>query len=487
MENLKCKSVLNKSVYGAFSYLAAVVFTIIAISFSSIIVIQNSYLSLEHYLLIGFIILNMLALWGVPLSHKTSLIIFSEVIKIMLVITASIMMLFSFSLLISNIILGNTQNITSYFGEYGKIIETFNLGGLIGVSAASAFIFAYECLSVAFICALKKTYKGKRTFIRGRFLSVFSFTFSVIFIIFIPIRVFFNEIALALGIDTSVFSLGNIHFDFEQYALEDGFNLTLLVLLPLFYFLIGVVTKSYADNKPELDNAINGGFKQTDFGYTANSDFRQGADVTVPPYSPISNAASQPYYSPVTVSEDIPISQQVQETPSVENTVESNDMTENSFLQNDFSVQAEITEQISENDSKESVSGENNNDAHSEVKAFHTDEVKSDEIPDMPVEETKEAEDTSSSTNNSQTQVTDNIPIIIPPATSNDTADSINTKSKDNSQNNTANAPQQNRANQRLNNGAAKKASNKNKIKNKPKLIAGTSLYDFGYSENSII
>lgn len=493
MNNKACDKVLRKSVHGAFAYLSTLVCTILAgISIANLFVNEVfsnwNVSSLFSTVLAGVVLLDAIVLWMIPLSQKKSNMVLASLLKFVKIILFAGSAVVLVLLAVSIALYGENQGLTRNLGDVGQFLENFTLEGVIGIAASFAFALIYECLACAFVLSVGTVYKGKKGLISGRFLSVFSFINMVLSIVCIPVIVFFEDIALQLGINTDIINVPQVSFDFGQYSIQDGLNLAGLVLTPLMWFFVALMTKKYADNKKTLKDALDGKIV-TD---ATNSMESQN---TFPYAAPVAAAAA---YEVNAISQSVAPSDSFalpSENDYISNAAEyeapQEDQTDAIPM---MPIGVDVSEEADFVDSEKPVSFADNQEVNSDngLSTENASGSEEDEIADSTIvapghndEQQSEAELSEESETELSSEALDSVtesPVIaaVPVAAVTEVGAMVDETKKPDA----APSTQQPVPYVRSTQPAAPRVRNP---QNKPKLIPGTRLYDFGYSENSII
>jgi len=477
LKNQNCEFVLRKSIHGTFAYLSAVVCTILAcISIANLFVNEvfsnwNVY-SLFSTVLAGVVLLDAIVLWMIPLSQKKSNMVIASLLKFVKIILFAGSAVVLVLLAVSIALYGENQGLTRNFGDVGQFLELFTLEGVIGIAVSFVFALVYESLACAFVLSVGTVYKGKNGFISGRFLSILSFVNMVFSIVCIPVIVFFEDIADLVGIDTDYITVPRITFDFDQYTVQDGLNLAGLVLTPLMWLFVALMTKKYADNKKILKDALDGKIV-TD---TANNVESQNAFPYAAPIAAAAAYEANAYYSNSDVSSDsfAPPSDNNYISTSAENEAPHEEQAD--LVDSEQPIPIVDQDVLGDNElSTGNASGSREDEA--------TDS--SIDVPDYNGEQQFEAELSEGSETGLSSEVPDSVTespeIAAVPVAAATAASATGDEAK---KPDAAPSTQQPVPEVRSAQPAAQRVR---RSQNRPKLIPGTRLYDFGYSENSII
>ena len=476
MKNQNCEFVLRKSIHGTFAYLSAVVCTILAcISIANLFVNEvfsnwNVY-SLFTTVLAGVVLLDAVVLWMIPLSQKKSNMVFASLLKFVKIVLFAGSAVVLVLLAVSIAMYGENQGLTRNLGDVGQFLELFTLEGVIGIAVSFIFALVYECLAFAFILSVGTVYKGKKGLISGRFLSVFSFINMILSIVCIPVIVFFEDIADLVGIDTNYVNVPQITFDFDRYTVQDGMNLSGLVLTPLMWLFIALMTKKYADNIKILKDALDGKIV-TD---ATNSVESQN---TFPYDAPVATAAA--YEANAFSQSDAPSDSFA--PPSDNNYISASAENEAPHEEQTDLVDSEQPILIVDQE----VLGDNELSAENASGSREDEDTDSFiDVPDYNGEQQSEAELSAGPETKLSFEAHDSVtesPVIaaVPVAAATEVGATVDeTKKPDAAPSIQQPVPEVK--------SAQPAAQRVRSSQNKPKLIPGTRLYDFGYSENSII
>ena len=258
------KATAQKATRGVIAVFAAIAFTVLSVA-TGVVLLSSSYNSVFAYTLIGLLGINAISLWAVVFSKKSFGLALSRIIQIIELVATSLL-----SVLVGILLFGKISgfDIVSLVARYvpidGETISSLTLPGIIACFCLVIFILIYRCSALGVISAADRAYKGKCVRASGRLFYVLSKTVAVVFITAIPVRLFFSELAQMLKLDTSVINLKELSINFAEYSLADYALVVELIFAPLSYALLGSVAKKLSEysknataNESVVSNPVN--------------------------------------------------------------------------------------------------------------------------------------------------------------------------------------------------------------------------------------
>jgi hypothetical protein len=214
--------------------------------------------SLLYVIFTCVLICNAGVLWILSFASRKSELYVAVVIKLATILLFGIAAVALIVIAASIGLYGDQREISRNITSISEMLTLFSLEGIIGIAVFFVWAFVYDTLALTFLFSLVNVYQGVTDRITGRLLSIFSFIHMAISLVCIPVVANFEDVAFQLGIDTNIIRVPQISFDFDQATQQEKMNLAVLVLIPVLWFLIAIVTKKYADQKNILKDALEG-------------------------------------------------------------------------------------------------------------------------------------------------------------------------------------------------------------------------------------
>ena len=263
MRNQNVEFILRNSVHSVYARLAAVVCSVLALIIGWNLLRDGFFAYMDAFSLLYVIftcvlICNAGVLWILSFASRKSELYVAVVMKLATILLFGIAAVALIVIAASIFLYGDQREISRNITSISEMLTLFSLEGIIGIAVFFVWAFVYDVLALTFIFSLANVYQDVTDRITGRLLSIFSFIHMAISLVCIPVAANFEDVAFQLGIDTNIIRLPQISFDFDQATQQEKMNLAFMILIPVLWLLIGIVTKTYADQKNILKDALEG-------------------------------------------------------------------------------------------------------------------------------------------------------------------------------------------------------------------------------------
>ncbi len=254
MNNVKTltKENARKATGGIWAVLAALMFTVIAGATGVITYSECGFEWWGDYILTGILAINALCAWLIVFCRNTAGLVIAKVFKIIEIVAAAVVAAAAAIILIESLtgteIAGDLSSAISMFGAVAGIGAAIILGIAI-------IVIVYLASALGAISAASAGYRNRPVGSNGRFFSVLSFIAAVLFAGIIPLRIFFESIAEALYIDTSVIKMHTLSLDFSSYTMADYAIAAQSVAIPLFFLFVAIAACVLAGKVSVNDSA----------------------------------------------------------------------------------------------------------------------------------------------------------------------------------------------------------------------------------------